>query len=440
MRLLYVCSDFGIPLSGTKGASIHLRAITRALSDLGHEVLLLSPKKTPAEMTAAGGGSRDHPARALLPGGCPPAEQTGRLLKGWLQDRGLRDSVARELRHLIYNAWVHDPALEVLRPDPPDAIVERLSLFGHVGIDLADALNVPLITEVNAPLAEEARAFRSLQLTELASEIEQRVLSRADAIIAVSAVLADHLAAAGVSRRKLHVIPNGVDVALFDGAASREVCRARLDFEDEFVVGFAGSLKDWHGVDVLLAAFALLRRDDPSTRLLIVGTGPGEAHLRKTAAEMNGGESVIFTGAVPHDRVPELLQAMDVAVAPFHQTDSFYFSPVKLFEYMVSGTCVVASRLGQIAEVVQDGVNGLLCAPSDEQDLCAVLKKARRSPDLRRRLGLQAAQTVRAQYTWSHTARATASVIEAVVKGRRGQGVESPCGPRAATRSVSGES
>ena len=238
MRLLYICSDFGIAPSGTKGASIHLRAITRALCGLGHELLLLSPKKTPVETIATGGESRDHPARALLPGGCPPAEETGRLLKRWLRGRGLRDSIARELRPLIYNAWVHGPAMEVLTADPPDAIVERLSLFGHVGIDLADALNIPLIAEVNAPLVEEARTFRSLQLTELATEIEQRVLSRADAVIAVSAVLADQLAAGGVSRQKLHVIPNGVDVALFDSAPPREICRTRLGFKDEFVVGF----------------------------------------------------------------------------------------------------------------------------------------------------------------------------------------------------------
>ena len=151
------------------------------------------------------------------------------------------------------------------------------------------------------------------------------------------------------------------------------------------------------------------------------------------------GEAVIFTGAVPHDRVPELLRAMDVAVAPFHQLDSFYFSPIKLFEYMVSSACVVASRLGQIAEVVQDGVHGLLCAPSDERDLCAVLNKARQSPDLRQQLGSQAAQTARARYTWSHTARATSSVIETLVLARRGSSAE-PLHGVAATGSLSGES
>lgn len=439
MRLLYVCSDFGIAPTGTKGASIHLRAITGALSDLGHQVQLLSPKKTREETIIGVETSHDCPPRALLSGGCPPAEQTGKLLKHWLQDRGLSDSIGRELRPLIYNAWVHDPAMEALRADPPDAIVERLSLFGHVGIDLADALDIPLILEVNAPLVDEATTFRALQLTDLASEIEQRVLSRADAIITVSAVLADQLVGPGVSRKKMHVIPNGVDVDLFNEAASRDVCRANLGFKEEFVVGFAGSLKEWHGVDLLLESFALLRRDDPTARLLIVGTGPCETRLRERALEMKMGEAVVFTGAVTHDRVPEMLRAMDVAVAPFLEVDSFYFSPIKLFEYMISGACVVASRLGQMADIIEDGVNGFLVTPGDECELCRVLEQARQSPDLRKQMGSEAAKVVRARYTWSHTARATSNIIEELVKVRKERRNESPRESSAVIPSAPGE-
>lgn len=439
MRLLYLCSDYGIAPSGTKGASIHLRAITRAMCDLGNEVMLLSPKNTSSEIAANQDGIQHHPARALLPGGCPPAEQTGRLLKHWLRDRGLKDSIARELRPLIYNAWVHVPALEALSSNPPDAIVERLSLFGHVGIDLSEALNIPLVTEVNAPLAEEARTFRSLQLTELASDIEQRVLTRSDAVITVSEVLADQLVGTGVSRKKLHVIPNGVDLALFDAVSEREACRAELGFDDEFVVGFSGSLKEWHGVDLLLSAFGSLFMEDPSARLLIVGTGPCEASLRDRAVEMGLSHVVTFTGAVPHDRVPKLLRAMDVAVAPFRQADHFYFSPIKLFEYMISGACVVASRMGQMAEVIQDGANGLLFTPGDEHDLYSVLTKAKQSPERCRAMGLQAAEVVRTRYTWSHTARATMSVIDGAIENRKMPPDESPHGLKSVVRSAMGE-
>lgn len=421
MRLLYVCSDFGIKPDGTKGASVHLRAITRGIADAGHKVWLLSPHRGPGP---------GHPARDLFdePGSdhdgaethqASPVEKTCKKLKRWMTARGYGDAVARELRPLLFNATVCDRALTALAGVKPDAIVERLSLFGHVGLDIAQALRVPLVLEVNALLAEEARRFRSLQMCGLASEMEQRVLSSADAIMPVSTPLAQRMAEMGIDRQKVHVIPNGVALEPFDKAPSRETCRRRLGLDNAFVVGFVGSLKVWHGVDVLLAAFGRLYKEEPSARLLIVGTGPMEDSLQDAARSMGIEESVTFTGAVPHERVPEMLGAMDVAVAPFRQMEGFYFSPIKLFEYMASGTSVIASRLGQISRVIEDGASGLLCEPDDVADLHTKLQRVRQSVDLRERLANRASRIVRQHYTWGHTADKTCEVIRRAVENRR---------------------
>ncbi len=410
MRLLYVCSDFGIDPSGTKGASIHLRAITRSLSDLGHEVLLLSPQDGPEE---------GHPAKRLLPPGCPAVKKTAKSLKNWLLDHELDDTVAKELRPLLYNTWAPERALEALGGAAPDAIIERLSLFGHVGLDLAEALDVPLIVEVNALLTQESRQFRKLELGRLADAIEQRVLKRADAVMAVSAPLAERIVELGVDHDKVYVVPNGVDLQSFDTAPNRASCRSELGLTDEFVIGFCGSLKVWHGVDVLLKAFDEFRRHDSSARLLIVGAGPAEPELRRTARECNMNASVIFTGAVAHERVPALLRAMDVAVAPFKAMEDFYFSPIKLFEYMAAETCLVATRLGQIQEVIADGVNGLLCRPDDAGGLCRTLIRARDSENLRKQLADAALETVRKRYTWQRAAEDVARMVGAARRHRK---------------------
>jgi len=112
---------------------------------------------------------------------------------------------------------------------------------------------------------------------------------------------------------------------------------------------------------------------------------------------------------------------MDVAVAPFVDVPGFYFSPIKMFEYMAAGLCVAASRLGQLAEVIEDGVNGLLCDPDDPESLYRTLRKAQTDPELRRRLGSAARETVEARYTWTHTARALTQVIEHARAFRRGE-------------------
>lgn len=409
MRLLYVCSDFGIPPDGTKGPSIHLRSITRALCQAGCESWLLSPKDGP--------GPR-HPLRRLLPPGCPPADREARRLKQWLLSHGLGEGLGQELRPLFYNAWVHEPALRALRERPVDVILERLSLFGCVGLDLAEACNVPLVLEVNALLTDEARRFRTLQLAGLAEAIETRVLQHADAITVVSQQLAQQVVACGIDAAKVQVVPNGVDVELFEQAPPRDACRAEHGLGDEFVIGFVGSLKVWHGADLLLEAFRRFRRHDPAAKLLIVGTGPMEAHLRENARLAELDDAVTFTGAVEHERVPRLVRAMDVAVAPFLPFEGFYFSPIKLYEYMAAGAAVVASRLGQIAEVIEDGVNGLLCEPASADDVCRKLLQLRESPALRARLAASAGRAVRERHTWAHAARKVVCLLNDVVERR----------------------
>jgi len=411
MRLIYICSDFGIDPAGVKGASIHVRAITGALARTGCDVRLLSPK---------GDAGPGHAALPLsLPAACA-SDHTARALKRWLTTHDEGDELAKDLRPLLYQATARVEAIEAARAFRPAAIVERLSLMGCLGMDIATALEIPLLVEVNALLSDEAAEFRSLALRETARRLENRVLAAADAIIAVSAPLAERIAARGVDRSRIHVVPNGVDLELFNGAPSRETCRQKLGLADQFVVAFAGSLKPWHGVDVLLEAFARLNAVRRDARLLIVGTGPMQAALHEQAARLGMANAVEFTGAVPHQDVPALLRAVDVAVAPFRRVDGFYFSPIKLFEYMAAGACVVASRLGQIAEVIDDGVNGLLCEPDDPPALHAALLKAADSPALRARLAARADACVRERYTWDHAAATTLDIVQSVLHSHAG--------------------
>jgi len=386
-----VCSDFGIRASGTKGASIHVRAITRALCALGNRVTLLSPHGGP------GGG---HPVDVLAPSQQKCLKSPADDLRRWLKTRDLPLTAAGELRSIFYNESVVDEAIEVLRADPPDVIIERLSLFSHVGLDLARALDRPFIVEVNALLSREAARYRRLEMQTLAEAIEMRVLREADAVVVVSTALGDELVAAGVDCGKVHVVPNGADVRSFDPTNDGRSVRRMLGLDGNFVVGFLGSLKVWHGVDVLVSAFKQLVAQDAATKLLIIGQGPTESSLKQQIQDMGLGSSVVMTGAIDHSQVPSHLAAMDVAVAPFRASETFYFSPIKLFEYMAAARCVVASRLGQIEDVIEDGENGLLCQPDNCDALAEVLMSVRQNEGMRLRLGLAGRSHVENHFTW----------------------------------------
>ncbi len=410
MKLLYLCSDYGISASGTKGASEHLRAFLRSVVHGGHEVCFLSPRP---------GGDDIPGVSRVLPPGCEPVDRAVKPLKQWLDTTGLDGSLAADMRGLMYSAWAPQEAFEALASSPPDAIVERYALFSHVGVDLADRLDIPLILEVNALLTEEASAYRTLCLGDLAMQIEQRVFKRADAFATVSSELASRLVQTGIPAGRVHVVPNGADPDVFEKAIGRAASRAALGLEsNDFVIGFTGSLKPWHGVPALIESFARLACQIPDAKLLVVGTGPMEADLRRRVVALNLQQRVVFTGGVPHDQIPDLISAMDVGTAPYPAQNGFYFSPLKVFEYMAAGLCVVAPALGQIRDLIQNEINGLLYDPACEHGLYDALCDAYSCATRRDRLGSAAKQTITEHYTWRHSACAVLELVEHAIQLR----------------------
>jgi len=133
-------------------------------------------------------------------------------------------------------------------------------------------------------------------------------------------------------------------------------------------------------------------------------------------------DSLVLTGSVPHEAVPEIIHGFDVALAPYatRMDHDFYFSPLKVFEYMACGVPVVAAGVGQLAEVVADGETGLLCPPGDVEALTAACDRLLGDTALRRRLGAAAADHVASRYTWDANARRIVELAQALGAGRQG--------------------
>ena len=343
-------------------------------------------------------------------------------------DKALRteSSLPRELQRLLYNQDLLTQLPRRFEGEPPDFIYERASLYTVAGVCLARELEVPLLVELNAPLALEQSTYRAPRLGELAAEAERWTLRGADAVLVVSAALRDHAASLGVVPERIHVVPNGVDAALFRPGPPDPELRARWELGNGPILGFVGGLRPWHGVDALPRLLDRLARRYPELRLVIAGEGPRRSELERELRERGLMRSVRFTGSVPHEEVAGLIRQFDVALAPYPALQHpFYFSPLKLFEYMACGVPVVAADVGQIGEVVRQGETGLLYPPDDLDALTAACDRLLREPSLRRRLGQAAAAEIHGRYTWDqNAARVTglACGLIALGTGDRGQG------------------
>ena len=420
MRIAYLCADFGIPIRGHKGASVHVREMVAALAAQGHDVRVFAPNPGKGTSLAA-------PLHTISSTGLPDAcSRVARHVAGRCHPR-----LDKEARELVYNVTLYRHIRAQVGRWRPDAVYERYSLFNLAGLALARRLGVPHLLEVNAPLRLERARTKGLALDAMARLIERRLFGASDAVLTVSTALRHYALEQGARPARTLVLPNAVDTGRFAPGHRRQTAgdsagavlspdtRARLGLAtDAFVVGFAGSLKPWHGTDVLLDAFAGMKDHVPGARLLIVGEGPQADALHAHAARLGISRDVIFTGKVAHDEMPELLAAMDVAVAPYLEVPDFYFSPLKLYEYMASGLAVVASDAGDIAALVRDGQTGLVCPPGDVAALCSALLRLAHDAGLRARLGA-AARVEAERHTWSENARIVAHLAAAVSLDRR---------------------
>jgi glycosyltransferase involved in cell wall biosynthesis len=291
----------------------------------------------------------------------------------------------------------------------PDGIYERANIYMLSGLWAARLFSLPLLLEVNAPLAEEREKFGGLALPWLARWTETVVWRGADRVLPVTAVLARQIERAGVDLSRMVVTPNGVDVKRFSvSAPSADVARPFANHDDT-VLGFVGYIREWHGlphiVD-LMAADETLKH----TRLLVVGDGPGRAALERRAAALGVAERLQVTGIVGRDELAPYIRAFDIALQP---EVTPYASPLKLFEYMALGRAIVAPNAENIREVLTDDHNCLLFEPDDAQSLGAAVRRLVGDGALRQRLGAAAVATIAARdLTWRHNAESAARLID----------------------------
>jgi glycosyltransferase involved in cell wall biosynthesis len=358
------------------GQAVHVAALIAALRALGHRVTVVEPA-----------GFRDSAF-----GGSSP-------LISWLK-RHLPQHLY-EVLEISYNVPDYLRLVRACRRVKPDFIYERYNLFALAGIWVSRQAGIPLLLEVNAPLAQERAKFGRLGARRTAGWVESWTWRTASHVLPVTQILADLVTAAGVPAERITVIPNGVDLSNFSRADSG-AAKLRLGLEAKTVMGFVGFIREWHGLDQVINLLA--RPDIPnSLHLLLVGDGPALSSLREQARRIGVTARVTFAGLVAHEKIVDHLAAFDIALQPKAVP---YASPLKLFEYMALGKAIIAPDQSNLREVLIDGQNAVLYSGDVADSLADAVIRLARDVSLCRRIGDGARSTlVEKRMTWLDNAQ-----------------------------------
>jgi glycosyltransferase involved in cell wall biosynthesis len=401
LNILFLCADSGIPFWGVKGGSIHMREIVSCFSSKNCNVTVVAEDSSDGSAESGGDSAYNIPdarAEKFFP---------------YLNDLFGNDRIRSEFEDFLRNSEMEILLNSIHSKKGIDIVYERYSLFNVSGLSFCRKQGIPHVLEVNSPLIEEAAKYRNLALPGIAAAVEDYLFSNTDHIIAVSNELKEFIWRKYPDSR-VTVVPNGVRVDHF----SFEGFRSDSDVNNKFVIGFLGSLKPWHGVEILIDSFAGIADNDDSSRLLIIGDNKKTgSRLARRCENLKIDGKVEFTGAVEYDRIPEMLHQTDVLVAPYPRMDNFYFSSLKIFEYMAAGKAIIASNIGQISAVLTHEKTALLVPPGDPMALRRALERLKDDPDLRRRLGDRARIEARTRHTWSQRADKILDVISELKAG-----------------------
>jgi glycosyltransferase involved in cell wall biosynthesis len=270
----------------------------------------------------------------------------------------------------------------------------------------------PVVVEVNS-IAEEQLSHDVGPVTQAKVAVLRLqyhgIVRLADAALCVSTALADFLRRTyPIAPDRIHVVPNG-------GVPAAELPPPRGDRPFRAVwTGFARW--PWQALDTILAASSLLRERVPGAEVALYTEGD--------AARFAPYPAIRHHAPLPHRELTQALQSFDAALCLYRpqrmSPAGFYNSPLKLFDYMAAGLPVVASQLGQICEVVEDGVSGLLVG-DDPAAVADALAALARDPARARAMGEAARARIAARYTWDHAGDRIADVLRKLgVRGSAG--------------------
>jgi glycosyltransferase involved in cell wall biosynthesis len=332
------------------------------------------------------------------------------------------DKFLHEPNQLLRNVKYLWEEFLIISHEKPDLLIARLETNIFSPWLLAHYFKLPYIAEVDSPVTYEMRYFAKNYYVPfgLLERMELNFIMRADKAFCVSSQLKKYFVQRGIPENHIQIIPNGVDINRFHPDVPCQSIREKLRLENQTVIGFIGSFHYWHGVEQLIDLMDGILNSHDSVAFLLLGKGgPMDQRMKEYIQKQKERGSIHLVEHVPHDDVPAMINVMDIVLAPYPNLPFFYYSPVKMYEYMACGKPVVTSRIGQITEVIDHEKNGILCQPGNIEEFQDSVNTLIRDPKLRIKIGEAAFQLIRKRHTWHHRALLLDALCQQVLDSRK---------------------
>jgi glycosyltransferase involved in cell wall biosynthesis len=396
LRIIYYSPHPTHDIVSEVGYSTHQRESIHAFRQLGHEVL-------PVVL----GGTEQAAVNIHISGISKQSDNlTGikKMVPLWIWN------ALKDLRLLKHDVKAGKQLEQAMLEFKPDMIYERGEYLQDSGVKIAAKHGIKHVLEVNSPVVEEMAAFEGPDLLRfLGHRKERNKLHGTSHVIAVSSAMKEYLQTYYGCKKPIHVAPNAInpDKEQFDPEAIEQI--RDVFSKDAQIIGFVGSLFPYHGVDGLIEAFGGVIQHQPHARLMIVGDGSIREGLQSKAEKELPAGSFTFTGKVPHALVMNYIKSFDVAVMP---SSNWYGSPIKIFEYGLTGVPIVAPDKAPLRDVMEHRKHGLLVS-DNSADLKEALLFMLQNPKSAIEIGTCFREKILQHHIWTAQASGILSAVSA---------------------------
>lgn len=323
---------------------------------------------------------------------------------------------------LALDEYIHEAADIYAR----EAMIQRPSRIvaasNHVtalpALIAARRLGVPFAYEVRGlwevTEASGTEGYDQSDRYALAVQLETLIATRADHVFAITTQVRDELVRRGVDESKVSLLPNAADIYEFSPLRPDPALAAKHRLQDGLTIGYAGSVLDYEGLDLVIEALAQLHADGVPAKFVVVGDGPALKGLKELTRELEVSHLVEFIGRVPAKSVPRFIEIFDVVVCP--RTSSVVtemVSPLKPLEAMSAGKTVIGSNVAPLVDLLgTEGTRGVLFNAGDSEDLARVITSLSQDRARREQIGREARQWICQNRSWERIARDQLSGLE----------------------------